>query len=188
MSTQVGALVWDYNSEQANFCGLSRIHLREHSREHLREPFRGSIGVSYFAFASSVLHEWRMFKKIQWRRRAEIKLWFSVFWRDQTSPEAPSSLFLYWGYGEDSIFTGPNFIHPHPPNPESTLLGVGGVKGGGGRIKLLPVEPQNIYPHLSTLCPSPCPSLPWCFCFFGVFYAVKFLGLFECFLLIFQCF
>ena len=26
-----------------------------------------------------------------------------------------------------SSFTGPNFIHPDPPTPESTLLGVGGV-------------------------------------------------------------
>ena len=23
--------------------------------------------------------------------------------------------------------TGPNFIHPHPPTPKNTLLGVGGV-------------------------------------------------------------
>ena len=31
--------------------------------------------------------------------------------------------------------TGPNFIHPHPPTPENTLLG-GRIKaGGGGRIK-----------------------------------------------------
>ena len=48
--------VWDYSAEKANFCGHSRVHLREHWREHLREPFRGSIGGSYFAFASSVLH------------------------------------------------------------------------------------------------------------------------------------
>ena len=27
--------------------------------------------------------------------------------------------------------TGPNFIHPHPPTPENTLLGVGRIKGGG---------------------------------------------------------
>ena len=44
-----------YNTEKANFCGHSRVYLREHSREHLWEPFRGSIGGSYFAFASSVL-------------------------------------------------------------------------------------------------------------------------------------
>ena len=56
VSTRVGAFVWDYNTDKANFCGHSRVHLREHSREHLREPFRGSIGGSYFAFASSVLH------------------------------------------------------------------------------------------------------------------------------------
>ena len=56
VSTRVGAFVWDYNTEKANFCGHSRVHLCEHSREHLREPFRGSIGGSYFAFASSVLH------------------------------------------------------------------------------------------------------------------------------------
>ena len=31
----------------------------------------------------------------------------------------------------DSI-VGPNFIHPHPATPESTLLGVGGVLRGGG--------------------------------------------------------
>ena len=56
VSTRVGAFVWDYNREKPNFCGHSRVHLREHSREHLREPFCGSIGGSYFAFASSVLH------------------------------------------------------------------------------------------------------------------------------------
>ena len=38
-----GAFVWDSNTEKANFCGHSRVHLSEHSRE----PFRGSIsGVS----------------------------------------------------------------------------------------------------------------------------------------------
>ena len=31
--------------------------------------------------------------------------------------------------------------------------------------------------------PFPCPSFPWCFRFLGAFLAVKFLGLFECFLL-----
>ena len=41
-----GSLVWDYNTEKANFCEHSRVHLRERSREHLREPFRGSIGGS----------------------------------------------------------------------------------------------------------------------------------------------
>ena len=51
-----GSLCMDYNTEKANFCGHSRVYLREHSREHLREPFRESIGGSYFAFASSVLH------------------------------------------------------------------------------------------------------------------------------------
>ena len=45
-STRVGASVWDYNREKANFCGRSRVHLREHPREHLWEPFRGSIGGS----------------------------------------------------------------------------------------------------------------------------------------------
>ena len=33
--------------------------------------------------------------------------------------------------------TGPNFMHPHPPSPENTLLG-GGVYKRGGRIKFLP--------------------------------------------------
>ena len=54
-----GSLCMGYNTEKANFCGHSRVHLREHSREHLREPIRGSVGGSYFAFASSVLH-WNM--------------------------------------------------------------------------------------------------------------------------------
>ena len=54
--TCMGTRVWDYNTEKGDFSGRSRIHLREHSREHLREPFRGSIVVSYFAFAISVLH------------------------------------------------------------------------------------------------------------------------------------
>ena len=56
VSTRVGAFAWDSNTEKANFCGQSRVHLREHSRGHLREPCRGSISGSYFAFASSVLH------------------------------------------------------------------------------------------------------------------------------------
>ena len=43
VSTRVGAFVWNFDTEKANFCGHSRVHLREHSREHLREPFRGSI-------------------------------------------------------------------------------------------------------------------------------------------------
>ena len=29
------------------------------------------------------------------------------------------------------IFAGQNFIHPHPPTPEITLLGVGAYKRGG---------------------------------------------------------
>ena len=38
-----------------------------------------------------------------------------------------------------NTFTGPNFIHPHPPTPENTLLGVGAcIKREGGRIKFLP--------------------------------------------------
>ena len=30
-------------------------------------------------------------------------------------------------YIPSTFYTGPNFIHPHPPTPENTLLGVGGV-------------------------------------------------------------
>ena len=30
-----------------------------------------------------------------------------------------------------SIFTGPNFLHPHPPHPQNTLLGVGAYERGG---------------------------------------------------------
>ena len=33
---------------------------------------------------------------------------------------------------------------------------------------------------------TPFPSFPWCFCFLGVFLAARFLGLSECFLLIFH--
>ena len=36
--------------------------------------------------------------------------------------------------------------------------------------------------------PFPCPSFPWCFCFLGVFLAGNILGLFGCFLLVFQKF
>ena len=34
----------------------------------------------------------------------------------------------------------------------------------------------------------PCPCFPWCFCFFGVLFAVDFLGVVECFLLVLQGF
>ena len=34
----------------------------------------------------------------------------------------------------------------------------------------------------------PCPSFPWCCCFLAVFLAAKFLSIFECFRLVFQCF
>ena len=48
--------------------------------------------------------------------------------------------------------TGPDFIHPHPPTPENTLLGVGGVFKGGGRIKFTSRGGLKIY--------TPTP-LPW---------------------------
>ena len=41
-----------------------------------------------------------------------------------------SGKFGVWGWfrGNWGVkSTGPNFIHPHPPTPENTLLGVGGV-------------------------------------------------------------
>ena len=43
-------------------------------------------------------------------------------------------------------------------------------------------------PLMHKLLTHPCPSFPWCFCFLGVLLAAKFLGLFGCFLLIFQGF
>ena len=45
----------------------------------------------------------------------------------------------------ESRVTGPNFIHPHPPTPENTLLGVGGVSRGGG-YKIPAAWGLKIYP------------------------------------------
>ena len=43
------------------------------------------------------------------------------------------------------VVTGPNFIHPHPPTLENTLLGVGAYKRGG-RIKSCRGGLPNIHP------------------------------------------
>ena len=45
-------------------------------------------------------------------------------------------------------FTGPNFIHPHPPHPwKYPSRGGGCIKGGGGVKNSCRVGPQNIHPH-----------------------------------------
>ena len=55
-----------------------------------------------------------------------------------------------------ATLTGPNFIHPHPPTPKNTLLGVGGVWKRGG-YKISPAGgPQNIHPH-----PPPLKNALW---------------------------
>ena len=46
----------------------------------------------------------------------------------------------------NACFKGPNFIHAHPPSPENTLLGVGGIKflpRGGSKYTPPPPSPEN---------------------------------------------
>ena len=53
-----------------------------------------------------------------------------------------------------SLFTGPNSIHPTPPTPEYTLLGVGGrIEEGGGGNKIPAAGGFKIYPPHPEKCP-----------------------------------
>ena len=67
------------------------------------------------------------------------------------SQEYPAQKIYLWGVLFDEMW-GQILYTPTPPTPENTLLGVGGCRKGGGRIKFLPRGASKYTP------PSPSPE------------------------------